>query len=521
MMSGIEENADPSLPGYARSNSSLNSSGIPQLPPDSPGSSVSSRLQNEYDQLLKLATILPEEKELAIEEDLRSLSTIEPAMYDPEEERNNTLTPRSDRQEQGINVQVIKENGNHSLDVQVVREFNDVEKADSIANSLGSDPLLTRKFSLPAVGDSKSESDTSSIRSALAAASYKPSIDADMSRIETLLDSWLYDVKKNVLDECSQLKLRMLERERDEILKEKKKTTEELLEYQKQIDSLKEVLNSYEQTCHKKDTIINNLSKSLQKSKDKMETLKTFCEWRLNHADSAREKFCTKMAAKQHDISVKKTVFFAWKSIVQTSWKVRAEKACQAKAEEICRKLSDDYETKISKLNGELEDARTVIAKLHGERERYEDSMKKAFMRGVSALNTEAMAIFNGDEEEKPQRSLDVAETDEPERINVPIPTHSQTDPLKARAALVAKKSTKPRSFGPKSELKNACAQGAVHTLRPPVSSIVVERHQPVVKETVGQATAMCYPAKKTNNMKTNQKKGQSTIVRHVLHQAH
>lgn len=143
-------------------------------------------------------------------------------------------------------------------------------------------------------------------------------------------------------------------------------------------------------------------------------------------------------------------------------------------------------------------------------------------MRGVSALNTEAMAIFNGEEESKVQRPLDVAETDQPEKVVVPPPTLSHTDPLKARAALVAKKTTKSRTLGSKSDLKNACAQGTVHTLRPPVSSIVVERHQPVVKETVGQATAMCYPAKKTNNIKINQKKSQqSTIVRHVLHQAH
>lgn len=88
----------------------------------------------------------------------------------------------------------------------------------------------------------------------------------------------------------------------------------------------------------------------LKKSKDKMETLKTFCEWRLNHGDLSREKFCTKIASKKHDTALKKSVFFAWKSIVQTSWKVRVEKACQAKAEEVCRKLSDDYETKIAKV---------------------------------------------------------------------------------------------------------------------------------------------------------------------------
>ena len=47
----------------------------------------------------------------------------------------------------------------------------------------------------------------------------------------------------------------------------------------------------------------------------------------------------------------------------------------------------------------ELEMARTEIARLHAERERYEETMKKAFMRGVCALNLEAMSMFREGEE--------------------------------------------------------------------------------------------------------------------------
>ena len=43
--------------------------------------------------------------------------------------------------------------------------------------------------------------------------------------------------------------------------------------------------------------------------------------------------------------------------------------------------------------------ARTEIAHLHAERERYEETMKKAFMRGVCALNLEAMSMFREGEE--------------------------------------------------------------------------------------------------------------------------
>ncbi len=43
----------------------------------------------------------------------------------------------------------------------------------------------------------------------------------------------------------------------------------------------------------------------------------------------------------------------------------------------------------------ELQKAQAEIHRLHTERDRYEDSMKKAFMRGVCALNIEALSMFN------------------------------------------------------------------------------------------------------------------------------
>ena len=52
--------------------------------------------------------------------------------------------------------------------------------------------------------------------------------------------------------------------------------------------------------------------------------------------------------------------------------------------------------------NKALDAARLEVSKLHAEREIYEETMKKAFMRGVCALNLEAMHMFRepGDEDE-------------------------------------------------------------------------------------------------------------------------
>ena len=55
----------------------------------------------------------------------------------------------------------------------------------------------------------------------------------------------------------------------------------------------------------------------------------------------------------------------------------------------------------IIQVNQVLESVKEEIAQMHKERERYEEMMKKAFMRGVCALNLEAMTIFHNNEEKE------------------------------------------------------------------------------------------------------------------------
>lgn len=43
--------------------------------------------------------------------------------------------------------------------------------------------------------------------------------------------------------------------------------------------------------------------------------------------------------------------------------------------------------------------ARQEVHRLHEERDHYEEAMKKAFMRGVCALNLEAMTMFQESED--------------------------------------------------------------------------------------------------------------------------
>jgi len=65
----------------------------------------------------------------------------------------------------------------------------------------------------------------------------------------------------------------------------------------------------------------------------------------------------------------------------------------------------------IMQLNEALESSRQEVHRLHEERDHYEEAMKKAFMRGVCALNLEAMTMFQeseGKNDTSPGGSLQV-----------------------------------------------------------------------------------------------------------------
>ncbi|MGH0161159.1 UNVERIFIED_CONTAM: hypothetical protein FKN15_040641 [Acipenser sinensis] len=148
----------------------------------------------------------------------------------------------------------------------------------------------------------------------------------------------------------------------------------------------------------KTSSVISNLIHGMERQREKQELMRTFSHWRSKQCEAREEAYSNGLADRHYKQMLMKKVWAAWHSVIEVKWRERVERACQARAEEVCLRLSADYERKIEELSEALEQARCEIQQLHSERERYEESMKKAFMRGVCALNMEAMTMFNGRE---------------------------------------------------------------------------------------------------------------------------
>ncbi|XP_035825097.1 centrosomal protein POC5 isoform X2 [Aplysia californica] len=505
----------------------------PDLPPDSPGSSVSSRLQEEYSELLKhvvSSSFVDGEKETALGTTNSLLLTSankSPDQTSPrplQDEEFSDQTPRDTRDENG-----------------------------STGDSTG---LKHGAFKAPA--EFSTQAHSSHNQQTISEEKYEnqhiSTTEPTVAAMGQKLDVWLDTLKANILAELRDSSVHLLESQRQKQEKEMEDLISEKQRLERELNRACALVATCEQSMARKDSLLENLSQALAKQRDKTAQAGCFFRWRVEHLDGEREKFTEKIASLHHERQLRQRVLKAWFGQVQTRWRTRVQKQCQEQAQAVCRQLTSDYEAKISELNSTVSQLQAQVQSLQQEREAYAESVKKAFMRGVCALNMEAMSAFSPDDagaavaggrevpgsgfdsmplgatrrEYKdelsgnleygyPEKNMpsgkfstlgsshasDVV-SDRLESQSLPIVTGgatSQQPHVKGRVRKDKVKTKKPVTGGPSSLVTTSMpfsVQGQGHSLAPPMASVVVERHQPITK-TVGRATASKYPRSASN----------------------
>ncbi|KAG9355062.1 hypothetical protein JZ751_001775 [Albula glossodonta] len=361
----------------------------PVLPKDSDrGSSVSSELQDEYEELLRYAVVTPKfesgafrQSQLALQHSAGGRASAAPA---------DVLSERS-----------------HGS----VSEHIDGWSSGRAVESARATPLETEPGASGATGNDRTsrtpvESEAESVHSATTRnSSPDPMItvvtemfvtEENMGRMENILDTWSNNLKVNVMDELRKWKVAFVEQHKLEMRKEKERHAAHVAGLAAEMDSLKELLQTYETSNQRKDQVISTLSSRVEKERERVEMMRTFTHWRLQQSNAREEAHGCKLAEQHYRLQLKRKVWAAWHLLIESKWRERVERACQARAEEVCVRLSADYDARLAEQAEALERARVEIRRLQVERERYEESMRKAFMRGVCALNIEAMSMFHG-----------------------------------------------------------------------------------------------------------------------------
>ncbi|KAF6126484.1 POC5 centriolar protein [Phyllostomus discolor] len=352
------------------------------------GSSVSSDLQEEYEELLRYAIVTPNIESRAsqpshskgeVMTDVRFPTIIDDILHNP----GNSPAEREARMEVG-----------KGRDVNIINHPR-TEGSSPVSSPRKSSHPVIDFFGSNLLGDSSTAGSNSSPAGVheLAVGDLLVS-EENLQKVESVLDLWSSGLKTNVISELTKWRLNFIDWHRIEMKKEKEKHAAHLKQLCSQINSLKELQKAYEISIGRKDEVISSLSHAIGKQKERIELMRTFFYWRIGHVKSRQDVYEGKLADQHFQRTLLKKVWRAWRSTVQKKWKDVVERACQARAEEVCVQISNDYEAKVAMLSGALENAKAEIQRMQHEKEQFEDSMKKAFMRGVCALNLEAMTIF-------------------------------------------------------------------------------------------------------------------------------
>ena len=233
-------------------------------------------------------------------------------------------------------------------------------------------------------------------------------MDESMGQLENSLEACFSQLKREVLGDYVTSKMRLLEQSRARVVAEQAEGEKRLEEAQAEMARLQELLSTYETNLTKKDGIIENLTSALAAEKNKVSMQRQFCKWQLAKGDASREAFVSAMATRYARRQAIFRAFRGWRGQVVNRWRARVTEACQVRAEEVCLELRAQHREKEAELETQLAEAARENSRLQARRQEYEEQMKKAFMRGVCALNMEAMSMFS-DAPENMERRANVA----------------------------------------------------------------------------------------------------------------
>jgi centrosomal protein POC5 len=244
------------------------------------------------------------------------------------------------------------------------------------------------------------------------------------------------------LKEFLTVKRSILHEQISSIDNEKKRCNALVSSKQDEIQHLSEKLSSALKTCSQNDCQKDALSLMVGTLKMRNWSLKlktrSFLAWFSFHCRQVHKKKTSKLVEKLFRKSIINFVFLPWKA----SWKRfsmnKAQKRFNESLEAEKVSLAMHFNKEIEMLRKRLEDAEN---KIHNEEEAkvaIQENLKKAFMRGVCAMNFEAMNILNPESQGfnpnvlQPSGKIDFFENLQEKKQESP-----QTSPMKPSSDLI------------------------------------------------------------------------------------
>ncbi|KAH3802581.1 hypothetical protein DPMN_156259 [Dreissena polymorpha] len=215
--------------------SSASDLSAPDVPPLSPGSSVSTRLQDEYDELLKFAVVVPKYDPRQLPATLTDTreSFLQSSQHSMPRRQPVSQSWRREDDEVSDATDVTPINTDRSPRAEPLPDFGgqspigaqgppaDPDRSeDRPHDPIPSHYLSSRHTSRSSVVENRER--FTEVQGEYERV-YTATVDPDVGKMETVMDQWCLDLKRNILAEFSQSKIRIVEQGRQQLVREQER----------------------------------------------------------------------------------------------------------------------------------------------------------------------------------------------------------------------------------------------------------------------------------------------------------
>ncbi|KAJ3022244.1 Centrosomal protein poc5 [Thoreauomyces humboldtii] len=224
--------------------------------------------------------------------------------------------------------------------------------------------------------------------------SLRLTFDPDAHAFSQSLDKWTAMMHRAVVADFLSVKSDMLARQTSEMAEARRLTEEEIRGLKEKVDAREAEAKREKATRVKMEALMERCLKFLEEKRRRSSLGLVFARWRLRQMAVHLSRAASRTARTHASRTLLRKTLHCWKEVAGTNWRRTIEGRIKAEAEKAMEQLAAEYDGRIVKLEAKLKD---VHEKLHVSEEArglQEEDMKKAFMRGVCALNMEAMSMF-------------------------------------------------------------------------------------------------------------------------------
>ncbi|GLC51622.1 hypothetical protein PLESTB_000522200 [Pleodorina starrii] len=224
-------------------------------------------------------------------------------------------------------------------------------------------------------------------------------LDLDIDALVVKIDEHHSQAKKAVLDHFMETKARMIQAKNEALEEEKSKAAAKMATKEEELNLMKAEADTLRIKSQRLWDVVSRTCTAYSAAKERSRTnvvlFQAFCAWRQQALALARRRRMVARAERwDANMRLKRNVFRAWFREAMRAHRITVNNRYIAEVDNAKRLIHEHYQRQIADMERMLADAHLQLEREAEARSKLEEDMKRAFMRGVCALNIEAMNMM-------------------------------------------------------------------------------------------------------------------------------